>query len=125
MLEVMISHEILEMFHVARLCFWCQFAEQMPPILNFAALTLNLGLDGVLEHWLNRLHDTEFYLHIVNLWLHAFNGLEFSSMAAWSCEKLPDIGMDVVQFSYAKTNLLLQSMAIRLCVAKCLIAVGI
>ena len=118
MLKVMVSHEILEMFHVARLCFWCQIAEQMPPILNFAALTLNLGLDGVLEHWLNRLHDTEFILH-------AFNGLEFSSMAAWSCEKLPDIGMDVVQFSYAKTNLLLQSMAIRLCVAKCLIAVGI
>ena len=36
------------------------------------------GLDGVLEDWLNRLHDTESSLHIVNLWLHAFNGLHLS-----------------------------------------------
>ena len=36
------------------------------------------GLDGVLEDWLDRLHDTESSLHIVNLWLHAFNGLHFS-----------------------------------------------
>ena len=28
------------------------------------------GLDGVLENWLNRLHDTESSLHIVDLWLH-------------------------------------------------------
>merc|ERR1712166_830039 len=33
------------------------------------------GLDGVLEDWLNRLHDTESSLHIVDLWLHAFDGL--------------------------------------------------
>ena len=26
------------------------------------------GLDGVLEDWLNRLHDTESSLHIVDLW---------------------------------------------------------
>ena len=36
------------------------------------------GLDGVLENWLNRLHDTESSLHIVDLWLHAFDGLHLS-----------------------------------------------
>ena len=36
------------------------------------------GLDGVLENWLNRLHDTESSLHIVNLWLHTLDGLHFS-----------------------------------------------
>ena len=37
------------------------------------------GLDGVLKNWLNRLHDTKSSLHIINLWLHAFDGLHFSS----------------------------------------------
>ena len=36
------------------------------------------GLDGVLKDWLNGLHDTESSLHIVNLWLHAFDGLHLS-----------------------------------------------
>ena len=36
------------------------------------------GLDGVLEDWLNRLHDTESSLHIIDLGLHAFNGLHLS-----------------------------------------------
>ena len=36
------------------------------------------GFDGVLEDWLNRLHDTESSLHIVDLWLHAFDGLHLS-----------------------------------------------
>ena len=36
------------------------------------------GLDGVLEDWLDGLHDTESSLHIVNLWLHAFDGLHLS-----------------------------------------------
>jgi len=36
------------------------------------------GLDGVLEHWLHRLHDTESSLHIVNLRLHALDGFHFS-----------------------------------------------
>ena len=36
------------------------------------------GLDGVLEDWLNGLHDTESSLHIVNLWLHTFDGLHLS-----------------------------------------------
>ena len=37
------------------------------------------SFDGVLENWLDRLHDTESSLHIVNLWLHAFNCFHFSS----------------------------------------------
>ena len=36
------------------------------------------GLDGVLKDWLNGLHDTESSLHIVNLWLHALDGLHLS-----------------------------------------------
>merc|ERR1719361_1740453 len=36
------------------------------------------GLDGVLENWLNRLHDTESSLHIVNLWPHSLDGLHLS-----------------------------------------------
>ena len=36
------------------------------------------GLDGVLEDWFDRLHDTESSLHIVDLWLHAFDGFHLS-----------------------------------------------
>merc|ERR1719468_829981 len=36
------------------------------------------GLDGVLEDWLNGLHDTESSLHVVNLWLHTLDGLHLS-----------------------------------------------
>jgi hypothetical protein len=36
------------------------------------------GLDGVLEYWFDRLHDTESSFHIVNLWLHTFDGLHLS-----------------------------------------------
>merc|ERR1719164_87981 len=36
------------------------------------------GLDGVLENWLDRLHDTESSLHIVDLWLHSLDGLHLS-----------------------------------------------
>ena len=36
------------------------------------------GLDGVLEDGLDGLHDTESALHIVNLGLHALNGLHLS-----------------------------------------------
>ena len=36
------------------------------------------GLDGVLENWLNGLHDTESSLHVVDLWLHALDGLHLS-----------------------------------------------
>jgi len=36
------------------------------------------GLDGVLEDWLDGLHDTESSLHIVDLWLHTFDGLHLS-----------------------------------------------
>ena len=36
------------------------------------------GLDGVLEDGLDGLHDTESSLHIVDLRLHALNGLHLS-----------------------------------------------
>merc|ERR1719263_1157042 len=36
------------------------------------------GLDGVLEDWLDGLHETKSSFHIVDLWLHAFNGLYLS-----------------------------------------------
>ena len=36
------------------------------------------GLDGVLEDGFDGLHDTESSFHIVDLWLHAFNGLHLS-----------------------------------------------
>merc|ERR1712100_243949 len=36
------------------------------------------GLDGVLKDWLNRLHDSESSLHVVDLWLHALDGLHLS-----------------------------------------------
>ena len=36
------------------------------------------GLDGVLEDWFDRLHDTKSSLHIVDLWLHSLDGLHLS-----------------------------------------------
>merc|ERR1719487_1329458 len=50
---------------------------------SFLAHTSNInnlleGLDGVLENWLYGLHDTESSLHIVDLWLHALDGLHLS-----------------------------------------------
>merc|ERR1719263_2223358 len=36
------------------------------------------GLDGVFEDWFDGLHDTKSSFHIVNLWLHAFDGLHVS-----------------------------------------------
>ena len=53
------------------------------------------GLDGVLEYWLNGLHDTESSLHIIDLWLHAFNGLHLSgNLNEWLSiiESLEDSG---------------------------------
>merc|ERR1719460_2454079 len=53
------------------------------------------SLDSVLKDWLNRLHDTESSLHIVNLWLHALNGLHLSgNLNEWLSiiESLEDSG---------------------------------
>ena len=36
------------------------------------------GLDGVLKNWLDGLHDSESSLHIVDLWLHSFDGFHLS-----------------------------------------------
>merc|ERR1712167_404223 len=43
------------------------------------------GLDGVLEDWLNRLHDTESSLHIVDLWLHSLDGVIFLATSTSGC----------------------------------------
>merc|ERR1719263_2582907 len=43
------------------------------------------GLDGVLEYWLYGLHDTKSSFHIINLWLHAFNGLHLSGNLTSGC----------------------------------------
>ena len=55
------------------------------------------GLDGVLEDWLDGLHDTESSLHIVDLWLHAFDGLHLSGdLNEWLSiiESLEDSGSE-------------------------------
>jgi len=36
------------------------------------------SLDGVLKDWLDGLHDSKSSFHVVDLWLHAFNGLHLS-----------------------------------------------
>ena len=53
------------------------------------------GLDGVLEDWLNGLHDTESSFHIIDLWLHALDGLHLSgNLNEWLSiiESLEDSG---------------------------------
>ena len=51
--------------------------------LSFLAHTSDInnlleGLDGVLKDWLDGLHDTESSFHIIDLWLHTFDGLHLS-----------------------------------------------
>jgi hypothetical protein len=53
---------------------WCSFLAHTSDINDLLE-----GLDGVLEDWLDGLHDTKSSLHIVDLWLHAFDGLHLSS----------------------------------------------
>merc|ERR1719463_795667 len=55
----------------------------MASVYSFLAHSSNIndlleGLDGVLEDWLDGLHDSESSLHIVDLWLHALDGLHLS-----------------------------------------------
>merc|ERR1719265_205552 len=57
---------------------------------SFLAHTSNIndlleGLDGVLEDWLDGLHDTKSSFHIVDLWLHAFDGLIFLATSTSGC----------------------------------------
>ena len=52
---------------------WCSFLAHASDIDDLLE-----GLDGVLENWLDGLHDTESSLHIVDLWLHALDGLHLS-----------------------------------------------
>ena len=58
---------------VVYLSLVCSFLSHSSDIDNFLE-----GLDGVLKDWLDRLHDTKSSLHIVNLWLHALDGLQLS-----------------------------------------------
>merc|ERR1712048_1123935 len=52
---------------------WCSFLSHTSDINDLLE-----GLDGVLEDWLNGLHDTKSSLHIVDLWLHTLDGLHLS-----------------------------------------------
>ena len=68
--------------HTNSLCILIHF-EAFRSSCSFLSHTSDIddlleGLDGVLEDWLNRLHDTESSLHIVNLWLHTLDGLHLS-----------------------------------------------
>merc|ERR1712097_69340 len=56
-----------------RAASWCSFLAHSSDIDDLLE-----GLDGVFENWLNGLHDTKSSFHIVDLWLHAFDGLHFS-----------------------------------------------
>ena len=58
---------------VVYLSLGCSFLSHSSDINNFLE-----GLDGVLKDWLDRLHNTKSSLHIVDLWLHALNGLHLS-----------------------------------------------
>ena len=53
------------------------------------------GLDGVLEDWFDGLHDTKSSFHIIDLWLHALDGLHLSgNLNEWLSiiESLQDSG---------------------------------
>ena len=53
------------------------------------------GLDGVLKDWLDGLHDTKSSFHIIDLWLHALDGLHLSgNLNEWLSiiESLEDSG---------------------------------
>jgi len=58
---------------VVRRLSWCSFLAHTSDINDLLE-----GLDGVLEDWLDGLHDTESSLHIVDLWLHTLDGLHLS-----------------------------------------------
>ena len=52
--------------------------------ISFLSHTSNVndlleGLDGVFKNWFDRLHDTESSFHIIDLWLHSFDGFHLSS----------------------------------------------
>merc|ERR1712222_112659 len=60
-------------FHLKSDFRWCSFLSHSSDIDDLLE-----GLDGVLKDWLDRLHDTESSLHIVDLWLHTLDGLHLS-----------------------------------------------
>ena len=62
--------------------------ENRPPLTQILAAAFAAKLQSkrgkyhpcrhVLLNWIKRLHDTESSLHIVDLWLHALDGLHIS-----------------------------------------------
>ena len=55
------------------------------------------SLDGVFEDWFDRLHNSESSFHIVDLWLHSFDGLHLSGdLNKWLSviESLEDSGSE-------------------------------
>ena len=58
---------------VVYLSLGCSFLSHTSDIDDFLE-----GLDGVLEDWLDGLHNTKSSLHIVDLWLHTLNSLHLS-----------------------------------------------
>ena len=62
------------------LCVYVQEGSRRFSLLSHSSDIDDLleGLDGVLEDWLDGLHDTESSFHIVDLWLHSFDGFHLS-----------------------------------------------
>ena len=56
--------------HLVRGCSFLSHSSNINDLLE--------GLDGVLEYWLYGLHDTKSSFHIIDLWLHALDGLHLS-----------------------------------------------
>merc|ERR1712038_1711331 len=62
--ETRSGHPILGGIQASSNGLWCSFLAHSSDINDLLE-----GLDGVLEDWLNRLHDSESSLHVVDLWL--------------------------------------------------------
>ena len=69
------------------------------------------SLDSVFEDWLDRLHDTESSLHIVDLWLHSLDGLHLSGdLDEWLSiiKSLEDSGgeglLDAVSYTHLRAH---------------------
>merc|ERR1712222_123580 len=67
-------------FHLKSDFRWCSFLSHSSDIDDLLE-----GLDGVLKDWLDRLHDTESSLHIVDLCLHSLDGFIFLATSTSGC----------------------------------------
>ena len=71
--ETRSGHPILGVIQASSNGLWCSFLAHSSDIDDLLE-----GLDGVLEDGLDGLHDTESALHIVDLGLHALDGLHLA-----------------------------------------------